>query len=72
MLGPWQIAIIVILAVVLLGGRGKISSIMADMAGGIKAFRKGMAEDDAPKDDKASLTDEPRDPIEQTDENKTR
>jgi sec-independent protein translocase protein TatA len=27
-------------------GRGKISELMGDVAGGIKAFKKGMAEDD--------------------------
>jgi sec-independent protein translocase protein TatA len=32
--------------VLLLFGRGKISELMGDVAGGIKAFKKGMAEDD--------------------------
>lgn len=45
--GPWQIAIIVVLALVLFGGRGKISSIMGDMAKGITAFRTGLKEGDA-------------------------
>ena len=40
----WQIAIVVIL-VVLLFGRGKISSLMGDVAKGIKSFKKGMAAD---------------------------
>ena len=40
----WQIAIVVIL-LVLLFGRGKISSLMGDVAKGIKSFKKGMAED---------------------------
>ena len=43
-LGIWQIAIVVIL-VVLLFGRGKISSLMGDVAKGIKSFKKGMASD---------------------------
>ena len=55
-IGFWQIAIVVIL-VVLLFGRGKISSLMGDVAKGIKSFKKGMASDaiednqnkDAPK-----------------------
>ena len=42
--GFWQIAIVVIL-VVLLFGRGKISSLMGDVAKGIKSFKKGMATD---------------------------
>ena len=37
----WQIAIVVIL-VVLLFGRGKISSLMGDVAKGIKSFKQGM------------------------------
>ena len=41
-IGFWQIAIVVIL-VVLLFGRGKISSLMGDVAKGIKSFKKGMA-----------------------------
>ncbi len=43
-IGFWQIAIVVIL-VVLLFGRGKISSLMGDVAKGIKSFKKGMASD---------------------------
>ena len=43
-IGFWQIAIVVIL-VVLLFGRGKISSLMGDVAKGIKSFNKGMATD---------------------------
>ena len=43
-IGFWQIAVVVIL-VVLLFGRGKISSLMGDVAKGIKRFKKGMASD---------------------------
>mgnify|MGYP001321025296 CR=1 FL=1 len=43
-IGFWQIAIVVIL-VVLLFGRGKISGIMGDVAKGIKSFKKGMSSD---------------------------
>ena len=39
-----QIAIVAVL-VVLLFGRGKISSLMGDVAKGIKSFKKGMASD---------------------------
>lgn len=42
----WHWIIIVLLALVLFGGKGRISSIMGDFASGIKAFRKGMADDD--------------------------
>ena len=40
-IGFWQIAIVVIL-VVLLFGRGKISDLMGDVAKGIESFKKGM------------------------------
>lgn len=38
--------VIVLLVVVLLFGGGRISSVMGDVAKGIKAFKKGMADDD--------------------------
>ena len=37
--------LLVILVVVLLFGRGKISDLMGDVAKGIKSFKKGMADD---------------------------
>lgn len=52
-LSIWQILIVVLL-LVLLFGRGKISELMGDMAKGIKSFKKGMAEDD---DDTAKVAD---------------
>lgn len=45
-LSIWQILIVVVL-VILLFGRGKISDLMGDVAQGIKSFRKGMSDDDA-------------------------
>ena len=53
-IGFWQIAIVVVL-VVLLFGRGKISSLMGDVAKGIKSFKKGMS--DTP-DQSSSTTDQ--------------
>ena len=46
--GFWQVAIVVVL-VVLLFGRGKISSLMGDVAKGIKSFKKGLS-DETPSD----------------------
>ena len=54
-IGFWQIAVVVIL-VVLLFGRGKISSLMGDVAKGIKSFKKGMATDVT--DEAQEVTDE--------------
>ena len=42
-IGFWQIAIVVVL-VVLLFGRGKISDLVGDVAKGIKSFKKGMSD----------------------------
>ena len=40
--------IIVLIIVLLLCGKGKIPSLMADMAKGIKSFKSNMAEDEKP------------------------
>tara|TARA_B100001996_G_C18346996_1_gene472415 strand:- start:53 stop:259 length:207 start_codon:yes stop_codon:yes gene_type:complete len=52
-IGFWQIAIVVVL-VVLLFGRGKISSLMGDVAKGIKSFKKGIK--DPSEDQTESVT----------------
>ena len=49
--------IVVIAVVLLLFGRGKISDLMGDVAQGIKAFKKGMTEDDK------AAADKPAEPI---------
>ncbi|MGE4429343.1 MAG: twin-arginine translocase TatA/TatE family subunit [Sphingobium sp.] len=45
--------VLVVLVIVLLFGGGRISSLMGDVAKGIKSFKKGMADDD-------DLSDAPR------------
>ncbi len=42
--GPWGILIIVV-AVLLLFGRGKIAGMMGEVASGIKAFQRGLTDD---------------------------
>ena len=59
-IGIWQIAIVVIL-VVLLFGRGKISSLMGDVAKGIKSFKKGMASDVTDDTEPKNIPDENKD-----------
>ena len=49
-IGFWQIAIVVVL-VVLLFGRGKISDLMGDVAKGIKSFKRGMSDDSSSNTD---------------------
>lgn len=41
--------VIVALVVLVLFGRGKISETMGDFGKGLKSFRKGLAEDEAPR-----------------------
>ncbi len=58
---PVQLIIVGVLALVLFGGRGKISAIMGDVAKGITSFKKGLkddpdAEDDAKADDAIDVT----------------
>ena len=52
----WSGIIIVAVLVVLLFGRGKISSIMGDVAKGIKSFKKGMS--DNPDQSKSTQSEE--------------
>tara|TARA_B100000131_G_C17936977_1_gene540732 strand:- start:33 stop:233 length:201 start_codon:yes stop_codon:yes gene_type:complete len=59
-IGFWQIAIVVIL-VVLLFGRGKISSLMGDVAKGIKSFKKGMATDVTEDSDQKNISENNQD-----------
>ncbi|HKK35772.1 MAG TPA: twin-arginine translocase TatA/TatE family subunit [Paracoccaceae bacterium] len=61
----WQILIVAVL-VVLLFGRGKISSLMGDVAKGIKSFKKGMAEDPDEDDPKKVARDGGEDALDVT------
>ena len=53
----WSGIIIVAVLVVLLFGRGKISSIMGDVAKGIKSFKKGLS-DDSPEQNPTEINTE--------------
>ena len=67
-IGFWHIAIVVIL-VVLLFGRGKISSLMGDVAKGIKSFKKGMSTDPAEDSEPKNISDENQDSTNQDSNN---
>ena len=56
-LSIWHWIIVLAVILVLFGGRGKISQLMGDFAQGIKAFKKGMSEDE-----KTAGTEPPKDP----------
>lgn len=45
-LSIWHWLIVGAVLLLVFGGRGKISDMMGDVAKGIKAFKKGMAEDE--------------------------
>jgi sec-independent protein translocase protein TatA len=47
----WTGIIIIAILVVILFGKGKISSIMGDLAKGIKSFKRGMSDDTTSKND---------------------
>jgi len=48
------ILVVVVLLVLLFGGRGKISALMGDMAKGVTAFRKGLKDEDEAKAEEAT------------------
>ena len=50
----WTGIIIIAILVVILFGKGKISSIMGDLAKGIKSFKKGMSDENTTDTDKDS------------------
>jgi len=54
----WSGIIIVAVLIVLLFGRGKISSIMGDVAKGIKSFKKGMSDDTSNTEDSKNISSE--------------
>ncbi|MEK9693528.1 MAG: twin-arginine translocase TatA/TatE family subunit [Rhodospirillaceae bacterium] len=41
----WHWVIVLVVVLVLFGGRGKLSQLMGDMAKGITAFKKGLKEE---------------------------
>ena len=55
--GPFQLILVVVVALLLFGGRGRISAIMGDMAKGIGAFRKGLKEEENKAVEKESMVD---------------
>ena len=67
----WHWIIVGGVALVLFGGKGKISDLMGDFAKGIKSFKKGMAEDDSadvshPVDPPRNIPHQGGSPVEKT------
>lgn len=42
----WHWLIVLVVVLLLFGGSGKISTLMGDLAKGIRSFKKGLTEDD--------------------------
>jgi len=53
----WTGIIIIAILVVILFGKGKISSIMGDLAKGIKSFKKGLSDDSSENDKSKNNSD---------------
>lgn len=49
--------VIVLVVVLLVFGAGKLPNVMGDMAKGVKAFKKGMRDEDADTAEGAKLTE---------------
>jgi sec-independent protein translocase protein TatA len=45
-LSIWHWLIVLLVAMIFFGGRGKITNVMGDFAKGIKAFKAGMKDED--------------------------
>ena len=63
--------LVVIILVLLLFGRGRISDMMGDIGKGLKSFKQGMADDDTPqakRDEQKSLPRNEERPIDVTPE----
>lgn len=52
----WHWLIVLVVVLVLFGGRGKLSQLMGDMAKGITAFKKGLKDENTvEKDDETKV-----------------
>jgi sec-independent protein translocase protein TatA len=61
-LSIWHWLIVLAVVLLLFGGRGKLSGVMGDFAQGIKAFKKGMQDDD-------TTAEKPAEPVKTIDHN---
>lgn len=66
MMPGWTQILIVVVLLVLLFGRGKISDLMGDVAKGIKSFKKGISEDETKAEPVKTINHEAKEPAEST------
>jgi sec-independent protein translocase protein TatA len=64
-LSIWHILILAVVALLLFGGRGKLSDLMGDAAKGINAFRKGLRDeaDEPPPSQRTISPDRDKDEV---------
>jgi sec-independent protein translocase protein TatA len=70
-LSIWHWMIVLVVGLLLFGGRGKVSDLMGDLAKGIKSFKKGLSEDDSADTAKAdapmrNIDHQPSEPVRRT------
>ena len=53
----WTGIIIIVILIIILFGKGKISSLMGDVAKGIKSFKKGMSDNNTSDDNSNDNSD---------------
>lgn len=53
----WHWLIVLVVVLVLFGGRGKVSQLMGDFGKGLKSFRKSLREDEPFEDETAARTE---------------
>ena len=63
--GIWQWVVVLVIVLILFGGRGKISQLMGDFGKGLKSFKKGMKDEENTADDPQKLPDEKSEAISQ-------
>lgn len=67
----WHWIIVLVVVLVLFGGKGKISALMGDFGKGLKSFKKGMKDEeslagDVTSDDPQKLPDDKKDAANQS------
>jgi len=61
----WHILILGVIALVLFGGRGKVSDLMGDFGRGVNSFKKGLNEGkDDPRVINAETAEKPKETVE--------
>jgi sec-independent protein translocase protein TatA len=63
----WHWVILLVVVLVLFGGKGKVSDLMGDVAKGIKSFKKGLADEptEATNADAKSLANDASEAVKQ-------